>query len=154
MPARSRAAARKASVKAVVLYESLTGKTARTAELIGQYLREAGVPVLAVNNVVDIDLQALAEADLVIVGSWVDGLVFFGQKPGRQGRLWALPALAGKRAVVYLTYAINAGNALDKLVRIVESRGAEVLGGLQIRRDDLDGGARDFVDRLLANVPA
>jgi hypothetical protein len=39
-------------------------------------------------------------------------------------------------------------------VRIVESRGAEVLGGLQIRRDDLEGGAKDFVERLLANVPA
>jgi hypothetical protein len=141
-------------VKAVVLYESLTGKTARTAELIAANLRAAGVPVLAVNNVTDVDLQALAAADMVIVGTWVDGFFFVGQRPGRQGRLWGLPALAGKQSVVFVTYAIDAGKTLDKLVRIVESRGAEVLGGLQIRRDDLEGGAKDFVDRLLANVSA
>jgi hypothetical protein len=141
-------------MKAIVLYESLTGTTARTARLIGGYLQQAGVTVTAVSNVTDINLQALADADTVIVGTWVDGLLFVGQRPGRQGRLWALPALSGKRALVFVTYAIDAGRTLDKLVRIVESRGAEVLGGLQIRRDDLDGGARDFVDRLLAAVPA
>ena len=99
----------------------------------------------AVSNVTDINLQALSEADTVIVGTWVDGLLFVGQRPGRQGRLWALPALSGKRALVFVTYAIDPGKTLDKLMRIVESSGAEVLGGLQIRRDDLDGGARDFV---------
>ena len=88
------------------------------------------------------------------MGTWVDGLLFVGQRPGRQGRLWGLPALAGKQAVVYVTYAIDAGKTLDKLTRIVESRGAEVLGGMTIRRDDLVGGAKDFVDRLVANVSA
>jgi flavodoxin len=141
-------------MKAIVLYESLTGKTARTAQLIAARLQAAGVGVTAVCNVTDIDLQALASADLVIVGTWVDGLVFFGQRPGRQGRLWALPALSGKRAAVYVTYAIDSGKALEKLMRIVESRGAEVLGGLTIRRDDLEGGAQEFVERLVANVPS
>lgn len=141
-------------MKAIVLYESLTGKTAKTAHLIGGYLQQSGITVTSVCNVTDIDLQALSEADTVIVGTWVDGLIFFGQRPGRQGRLWGLPVLSGKRAFVYLTYAVDAGKTLDKLVRIVESRGAEVLGGLQIRRDDLDGGARDFVARLVAAVPS
>jgi flavodoxin len=140
-------------MKAIVLYESLTGKTAKTARLIGARLQAAGVGVTAVCNVTDIDLQALADADLVVVGTWVDGMVFFGQRPGRQGRLWALPALSGKRAAVYVTYAIDSGKALEKLMRIVESRGAEMLGGLTIRRDDLEGGAQEFVDRLVANVP-
>ena len=57
------------------------------------------------------------------------------------GKQVQLSDFAGKQAVVYVTYAIDAGKTLDKLVRIVESRGAEVLGGLQIRRDDLEGGA-------------
>jgi flavorubredoxin len=139
-------------MKAIVVYESLTGRTARTAQLIAARLQEAGVEVTAVNPVTDIDLQALADADLVIVGAWTDGFIFIGQRPGRQGRLWNLPALSGKRAVVYVTYAIDSGNALEKLQRIVESRGAEVLGGLTIRRDDLAGGAAEFVDRLVAAV--
>ena len=43
-----------------------------------------------------IDYQALSDADLVIVGSWVDGLILVGQRPGRLGRITAMPALAGQ----------------------------------------------------------
>ena len=96
-----------------------------------------------------IDYQALSKADLVIVGSWVDGLVVVGQKPGRLGRIKGMPALSGKRAVVYLTYAIDAGKALQKMSDAVTARGAEVLGGQLIRRDKLDEGVADFVDRVL-----
>ena len=48
-----------------------------------------------------------------------------------------MPALAGKRAIVYLTYAIDPGQALQKMSDAVEARGAEVLGGQLIRRDKL-----------------
>ncbi len=51
-----------------------------------------------------------------------------------------MPALAGKQAVVYLTYAIDPGKALQKLSDAVAARGAEVLGGQTIRRDKLDDG--------------
>ena len=85
----------------------------------------------------------------MIVGSWVDGLVVVGQRPGRLGRIKGMPALAGKRAVVYLTYAIDAGKALQKMSDAVAARGAEVLGGQIIRRDKLDEGVADFVDRVL-----
>ena len=33
---------------------------------------------------------------------------------------------------------------------ILESRGAVVLGGMAIRRDNLVGGAQEFVERLVA----
>jgi hypothetical protein len=101
-----------------------------------------------------IDYQALAEADLVVVGTWTDGLVLFGQRPGRAGRLKKLPYISGKRCAVFVTYAIDAGNVLDKLVTLMEDRGAEVLGGMTIRRDDLAGGARDFAERVLDVVAA
>jgi hypothetical protein len=39
---------------------------------------------------------------------------------------------------------------VDKLTTIVQQRGGNVVGGMAIRRDDLEGGAADFVDRLLA----
>ena len=60
-----------------------------------------------------------------------------------------MPALAGKRAVVYLTYAIDPGKALQKMSDAVAARGAEVLGGQIIRRDKLEEGVADFVDRVL-----
>jgi hypothetical protein len=139
-------------MRAVVIYESLTGNTRRAGEMIAARLSDEGVTATAF-GIGDIDYQALQAADLVIVGSWVDGLFVIGQRPGREGRIRSMPARAGKKAVVYVTYALDPGKALDKLAATVESRGADVLGGLTIRRDKLVQGVEDFVDRVLAAVP-
>ena len=132
----------------MVIYESLTGNTAKAGRAIAAGLTAEGIPTRAF-PITAIDYQALADADLVIVGSWVDGLIVVGQRPGRLGRIKGMPALSGKRAVVYLTYAIDAGKALQKMSDAVTARGAEVLGGQLIRRDKLDEGVADFVDRVL-----
>lgn len=136
-------------VNAIVIYESLTGNTAKAGRAIAAGLTAEGVPTRAF-PITKIDYQALADADLVIVGSWVDGLILVGQRPGRLGRITSMPALAGKKAVVYLTYAIDAGRSLEKLSAAVEARGAEVLGGQTIRRDKLAQGVAELVDRVLA----
>lgn len=134
-------------MRAAVLYESLTGNTRRAAGIIAAELERAGVAASAF-PVTQVDYQALAEADLVIVGSWTDGLVFFGQRPGRASRLRKLPVLTGKKCLVFCTYAVNCGTTLDKLTRIMQERGADVLGGMAIRRDHIPEQAREFVDRL------
>lgn len=137
-------------MRAVVIYESLTGNTRRAAEVIGDELVRSGIET-AVCQITDIDYQALSSAELVVVGSWVDGLFVVGQRPGRAGRMGSLlPAMAGKRAAVYCTFALNPGRTLQKLTALVEAKGAEVVGGMAIRRDDLEAGARDLVDRLVA----
>jgi len=135
---------------AVVIYESLTGNTREAGHLIAAELESAGLKATAC-PITKIDSQALSDADMVIVGSWTDGLFFFGQRPGRAGRLAKLPVIDGKLAAVYCTYAIDTGNTLPKLSKIVERRGGKVVGGLAIRRNDLAGGAAEFVARL---VPA
>lgn len=140
-------------MKAVVIYESLTGNTRKAAGLIAAELGRRGVPA-TVSPITSIDYQALEDAELVIVGSWTDGLLFFGQRPGRAGRLRKLPFISGKRCVVFCTYAVDSGPTLDKLVAILEERGAEVLGGMALRRDTLASGAREFVDRVLEVVAA
>ena len=134
---------------AVVIYESLTGNTRHASGVIGRELIRRGIPT-SVCPVTGIDLQALSAADLVVVGTWTDGLFFFGQRPGRGGRIKdRLPAMAGKRAVTFVTFALEPRHALDKLTDIVRATGADVIGGMAIRRDDLEGGAIDLVDRLL-----
>jgi flavorubredoxin len=140
-------------MKAVVIYESLTGNTRKAAGLIADQLNEAGVATRAV-PITGIDYQYLAEADLVIVGTWTDGIVIAGQRPGRAGRLKKLPYMTGKRCAVFCTYAIDQGKVLDKLVAILEDRGAEVIGGMAIRRDKLAAGTQDFVGRVLDVVAA
>ena len=140
-------------MKAVVIYESLTGNTRRAAGHIGTLLDQSGVAT-TVMPVTGIDYQALGDADLVIVGTWTDGIVVFGQRPGRAGRLRNLPFIAGKRCAAYVTYAIDQGKALEKLVAILEDRGGDVIGGMAIRRDKIPGGCADFVARVLDAVDA
>jgi flavorubredoxin len=137
-----------AAVNAVVIYESLTGNTRRAAGSIAAELRRRGIEAVdcPVNQ---IDYQALSRADLVIVGSWTDGVFFFGQRPGRAHRLRALPVVRGKRALVFCTYALDPGKVLDKMTTILRDRGADVIGGMAIRRDDLAAGSRELVDRLV-----
>ena len=125
-------------MKALVIWESLTGTTRKAAERIAAGLRAAGVDT-AVSPVTRVDLAALSVADVVVIGSWTDGLVFVGQKPGRQSRLWSLPYLTGKRAFVYCTYAVDAGRAVDKLAVIARDRGAEVVGGQKVHRSSSSG---------------
>ena len=135
-------------MEAVVIFESLTGNTAKASYAIAAGLSERGLPTSAF-PMTQIDYQALSNADVVILGSWVDGLLLVGQRPGRLGRIRALPALAGKRTIVFLTYAIDPGRALTKMSDAATALGAEVLGGQLIRRDKLAGGVADFVDRVL-----
>jgi hypothetical protein len=138
-------------VYGVVIYESLTGNTRRAAKLIAGDLTASGYPTIACPTSA-IDYQALHEAELVIIGGWTDGLFFVGQRPGRASRLRKLPALNGKRALCFVTYALDPGKTLEKLVAIVEGLGATVEGGMTIRRDKLAEGAGEFVDRALESV--
>jgi hypothetical protein len=140
-------------MRAVVIYESLTGNTAKAAELIGRRLVEEGVST-TVCPTTQVNFQAVADADLVIVGSWTDGLFFFAQKPARAGRLSLLPLLTGKKTAVFCTFAIDPGKTLEKLTDLMAERGADVIGGMAIRRNRLEDGARDFVDRVLGVVAA
>ena len=138
-------------MRVAIVYESLTGNTRKASHLIADELAAAGHEV-TVDPTYDVDLHALQQADLVVVGGWTDGLFFVGQRPGRASRLRNLPALAGKRAVCFVTYALDAGKTLEKLVAIVEGLGATVDGGMTIRRDKIEDGARDFAARVTANV--
>jgi len=95
-------------VNAIVIYESLTGNTKKAAGHIVDELIANGVSAVACPTT-DVDYQALANADLVIVGSWTDGLFLFGQKPANAGRLAQIPFLAGKQAAVFCTYALETG---------------------------------------------
>lgn len=135
-------------MRAIVIYESLTGNTREAGQLIAAELDATGIET-ALSPITAIDLQALSEADLVIVGSWTDGLFFFGQRPGRAGRLASMPVIDGKKAAVYCTYAIDSGRTLPKLADIVSRRGGDVIGGIAIKRNEMEEGAVDFVDRLL-----
>jgi hypothetical protein len=141
-------------MRAVVLYESLTGNTRRAGELIAGPLQGSGVGVDGLCPLDAIDLPALAAADLVVVGSWTDGIFVVGQRPRGAARLGHLPAMRGKRAVVYCTYALNPGKTIPKMQGMVATSGADVIGGLALHRRRLEAETADFTERLLEAVRA
>jgi flavodoxin I len=140
-------------MRAVVIYESRTGNTAAAARLIAAEVAARGVEV-SVYNITDIGLKDLAEADVVFIGTWVDGLVLFGHRPGRAGRIKSMPVIDGKRVAAFMTYAIHAGKALDRFAKVLSERGAIVVARALLRRDHLDRGIDDLVTEALAPVHA
>ena len=70
----------------VVVFDSKTGNTERAASLIGAGLQSAGADV-TVYSIDEVDLGALARADLAVIGTWTSGLFFFGQHPGGAGKV-------------------------------------------------------------------
>lgn len=139
---------------AIVLVESLTGNTWKAGEKIAANLQQAGWGVSAVCSVRQPELAALERADLVLVGSWTDGIFVTAQRPGGSGHLWSMPSIAGKRAAAFCTYALNPGKVPAKMSAILEAKGATVLGGLALQRKRLDQHASEYVERLLASTAA
>jgi hypothetical protein len=140
-------------VRAVVISESLTGNTKQVAELIGGALAAEGIEV-SVWPITGYDLKQLAEADVVFLGSWTDGLLLFGQRPGRAGRLWKLPVLDHKPVALFCTYAVNPRKMLARFAKIAEAKGAVVVGRRAFKRSALTEGVDTFVREVLAQVSA
>ena len=134
-------------MRAVIIYNSLTGTTEKAAHRIASELKALRYDATPV-PIDEVDDAAVADADLVIVGTWTDGIVILGQKPAGRKKLRNLPSLAGKKAVVYCTYAVDPGHTLDKLVAEVAGKGADVIGGFALARHDLNADVAEFVDRL------
>lgn len=136
-----------------MLYESMTGTTKRAAELAGGAARAAGAQV-SVRPVSTPDLHELAQADALLIGTWTDGLILFGMRPGGARRLRAMPLIHGKPVGVFCTYAVNPGRTLDKLAGIVASRGGEVVARQALKRDDLEPGVAELVADVVVSVSA
>jgi flavodoxin I len=134
-----------------VVYASRTGNTRRAAELIGTAVEDRGHRV-TIQSVDGLDYKALADADLIVLGTWVSGHFVIGQKPGDARRLARVPKLTGKPVAIFLTYALNPGSALGKLEKALVREGADVVGGYAWKRSALPAGVEDFVDGVLGAV--
>jgi flavodoxin len=136
-------------MKAAILVESLTGNTWKAAEMIAGKLQQAGWGITGLSRARQPDYAALQSADLVLVGTWVHGLFIVGQTPWALGELAKLPALKGKKAAAFCTYALNPGSSLQKMTAVLDTLGAEVLGGLALHRSKLPQHTDEFAARLV-----
>lgn len=136
-------------MKAAILIESLTGNTWKAGEMIAANLQQEGWSITGLSSVKEPHHGSIQDADTVIVGTWVHGLFVVGQAPWGIDRLRALPAMSGKKAVAFCTYALNPGSSLDVMTKELQWRGAEVVGGLALHRGKLAEHAEEFAFRLV-----
>ena len=142
------------AMKAAILIESLTGNTWKAGELIAANLQQEGWSITGFSAVKTPDHASIQEADTIIVGTWVHGLFVVGQAPWAVDRLRALPAMSGKKAVAFCTFALNPGKSLDVMTNTLLSRGADVVGGLALHRGKLAEHSEEFAIRLVDSVSA
>ena len=139
---------------AALLVESLTGNTWKAAEMVADKLQRAGWGITGLSKVRDPDHASIQQADLVLVGTWTHGLFVVGQGPWNLPGLSKLPAMQGKKAAVFCTFALNPAKTLDKMSTVIAGRGADVIGGFAMNRRHLDRNADEFAARLLDVAPA
>lgn len=136
-------------MKTAILVESLTGNTWKAAEKTAELLAQERWTITGLSKVGRPDHAAIQEADLVLIGSWVLGAFVFGQTPWAVNSIANLPAMRGKKAAAFCTFALHPGGALDKLTSAVGDTGAYVIGGLAINRGKLDQHSEAFASRLV-----
>jgi hypothetical protein len=137
-------------MKAALLVESLTGNTWKAAERIADDLEQERWTITGLSKLKEPDYSAIQDADIVLIGTWVHGLFVVGQTPWALAPISNLPAMRGKQAAVFCTFALNPGKSLDKLTGAVEATGATVVGGLALSRSKLDEHSEVFASRLVA----
>lgn len=136
-------------MKAVVLYESRTGNTRRAAEYVAGAVRAAGGEV-TLRPVDDPPLDDMAAADIVFVGTWVDGAIVAGHRPGGRRKLNRLPDLWDIPVAGFMTYAIYPGRVTRALARTLRRKGADVVLARAFHRKRLPDGIAEFVADALA----
>jgi len=139
-------------MKVLVTYRSRTGNTEAAAEYIGGEFASRGHDTL-VRPYDGLDFAEVAAADLVCVGTWVDGLILFGHRPGETGKLREIPMLWDKPVAAFMTYALHPGNCIDLFADWLEAElGANVIAGEAMRSRDIEDLAEGFVDDVLSRV--
>jgi flavodoxin len=139
--------------RVLVAYESETGRTKRAGAMLARILTGAGAEVRAA-HLRDVQTPDLAWADLLVIGTWVEGMVAVGVRPAKGTRafLRRLPLMAGKKVVLYCTYAVSPGKTLDIMRQRFERSGARVLAEGRFSRWSLATApgkfGRELVDTL------
>ena len=104
--------------------------------------------ITGLSKVREPDYASIQAADLVLVGTWVHGAFVFGQAPWGVNSIANLPAMRGKKAAGFCTFALSPGKSLDTLTRSIGDTGAYVIGGLAMSRSKLEAHTLEFAERL------
>ncbi|MCP5028598.1 MAG: flavodoxin family protein [Actinomycetia bacterium] len=141
-------------MKVIIFYESRSGNTELAARHIGGICESLGVET-SVRSVRSGDYSGIPQADLIFLGTWVDGGFFWGQRAGGRGALLQLPGLWDKPTALFATYAVNPGKMMDRFADWATRKlGIMAVTGQAFHRNRLPADVEDFVVRSLEAVGA
>jgi len=109
--------------KAIIFYRSRTGITRNYADEIAHFLKTKDMEVKVI-NVLDYDQSQLEGANLILLGCWTHGLMFFAQHPDKAWKEFAkqLPALNGKIIGLFTTYKAATGSMFKKMKKCLKNK--------------------------------
>jgi len=133
--------------RVVVVVDSPGGRTRSVAEALGGAFADAGAAV-SVYRVQDAAPAVIVDADLLVVGTWTEGLVVANVGPSRAIRRWiaALPPLDGVRAVTFCTYGVAPKGTIAIMRRELGLRGARVVADAAFGPRGLGARAEAFAE--------
>ncbi len=132
-----------------IVYDSSTGTTKKAAEAMGKTLEVQGHQV-RVQSVNDADPAEVSAADLICIGSWVQGLFIIMQHPTGMTTYFInqLGDLTGKKAVVFCTYKLAVGSTMTQMAKALEAKGATVVDQFKYRGPEPNKQFNSFVKSL------
>ena len=105
---------------------------------------------VVIRPVDDPPMDEIAAADIVFIGTWVDGAIIAGHRPGGQRNLNTLPDLWDIPVAGFMTYAVYPGRVTRALARYLDRKGANVVLARAFHRKKLPDGIAEFVADALA----
>ncbi len=139
--------------RVLVAYESRGGRTAAAAGMVADELTARGAAV-RVLPLAQVGVPELSQADLVAIGTWVEGAVVAGVGPARATRAWLrrLPRLGDLPVAVFCTYGVAPRGTLSQLRAALQGKGARVVAEGAFRGHARDPIARQAAARFAAVV--
>ena len=143
-------------MKIAVMYQSLRGGTRRAANAIANSFQSSGATV-GIYPVTNIDAQFVLDADLLVIGTWTDGLFGIGAKPAQIGKLNALPDMSQRKASLFVTYEISPTKSLQQFEEWAQERGIDLVHqqGFKVRgpfSKDISGEVADFTRKSMEAI--
>ncbi len=136
----------------LIAVESRGGHTRAKAEEIAAELRRHGSKV-TVAALTEVGVPEVAAADLLVVGTWVEGLVVAAVRPAKAARHFvkSLPQLGDTPVAAFCTYGVNPRGAVWELADSLVQRGGRLVGSAAFGPRGGDSVTR-FVDSLVGSA--
>ena len=148
-----------------IVYGSSGSKAQRAADEIARAAAVRQVEA-TVHSIDEIDLHALADDDVLVVGCVAKVDTPFGGRPATEADSWVsnLPDLQGKATAVFCTYSFfphtfadvttRTAEVLTGLEQSVADRGGTIVASRAILSRRMTEGASAFVDDIITQLAA